>query len=153
MPPQPQPSIKDLVQKAVADAKRLANAQVALAKTEISASGQKVGIGAGLGIATLGIAIFAILFLLVTLALVIIQLGLQPWAGFLIVAVLLIIAGTVTGLLARKSISEATPPSLALAEFEKTKAALSGSPLESTTGLSTPIVSAPVVQAPTTPAP
>ncbi|MBK9738779.1 MAG: phage holin family protein [Actinobacteria bacterium] len=133
MPPQPQPSIKDLVQKAVADAKRLANAQMALAKAELGESGQKAGIGAGLGIATLGIAIFAILFLLVTLALVIVQLGLQPWAGFLIVAVLLIITGAITGLLARKQFTEAKPPSLALAEFEKTKAALSGSPVAAST--------------------
>jgi hypothetical protein len=132
MPPTRQPSIKELVQKAVADAQRLAKAQVALAQNELSASGQKAGIGAGLGIATLGIAIFAILFLLVTLALVIVALGLPPWAGFLIVAVLLLIAGTVTGLLARKSINEAKPPNLAIAEFEKTKAALSGKPVVDT---------------------
>ncbi len=148
MPPQPQPSIKDLVQKAVADAKRLANAQVALTKAELGATGQKVGIGAGLGIATLGIAIFAILFLLVTLALVIIQLGLQPWAGFLIVAVLLLIAGTITGLLARKSFNEAQPPSLAMAELEKTKAALSGTPLPTVPNPATPLPDVPSITAP-----
>jgi Flp pilus assembly protein TadB len=132
MPPTRQPSIKELVQKAAADAQRLAKAQVALAQNELSASGQKAGIGAGLGIATLGIAIFAILFLLVTLALVIVALGLPPWAGFLIVAVLLLIAGTVTGLLARNQFNEAQPPKLAIAEFEKTKAALSGQPIVDT---------------------
>ncbi len=141
MPPQPQPSIKDLVQKTVADAKRLATAQMELAKTELSASGQKAGIGAGLGIATAGIAVFAVLFLLVTLALVFVALGLPAWAGFLIVAVLLIIAGTVTGLLARKHFNEAKPPNLALAEFEKTKAALSGTPIvDSAPGMGTPTV-------------
>ncbi len=148
MPPQPQPSIKDLVQKAVADAKRLATAQVALTKAELGSTGQKVGIGAGLGIATLGIAIFAILFLLVTLALVIIQLGLQPWAGFLIVAVLLLIAGTITGLLARKNFNEAQPPNLAMAEFEKTKAALSGTPLPSVPAPATPLPDVPSITAP-----
>jgi uncharacterized protein YacL len=142
MPPQRQPSLKELVQKAAADAQRLATAQVALAKTELSASGQKAGIGAGLGVATLGIAIFAILFLLVTLALVIVALGLPPWAGFLIVTVLLLITGTVTGLLARKQISEAAPPKLAMAEFEKTKAALSGQPIIDTSSVTDPVTDA-----------
>ena len=128
MPPTKQPSIRDLLNKAVADSKRLANAQIALTKTEISSSGQHFGIGAGLGIATLGLMIFAVLFLLVTLALVLVQLGLQPWAGFLIVAGLLILTAVITALLARKNFNEIQPPSLAMAEFEKTKAALSGAP-------------------------
>lgn len=132
MPPLPQhqPSIKDLVTKTVADAQRLAKAQAALFQSEIAATGGKVGKGAGLGIATAGIAIFAILFLLLTLAFALVALGLPIWAGMLIVGVLLIIAGTITGLLAKKSLEEAKPPNLAIAEFEKTKAALSGTPAD-----------------------
>ena len=129
MPPQPDPSLKALVEKTIADAKRLANAQAALAKTELGSSGQNAGMGAGLGVATAIIAGFATLFLLVTLALGLVQMGLMPWLAFLIVAVLLIIVGTVTGLLARKKIEEAKPPNLAIAEFEKTKAMLTGKPL------------------------
>lgn len=128
MPPQPQPSIKELVTKTVADAQRLAKAQAALLQIELSASGGKIGMGAGLGIATAGIAIFAILFLLLTLAFALVALGLPIWAGMLIVAVLLLVVGTITGLLARKNIEQASPPTLAIAEFEKTKAALSGQP-------------------------
>ena len=127
MPPQPQPSIRELLNKAVADSKRLATAQIALAKTEMSTTGQRVGVGAGLGIATLGLTIFAVLFLLVTLALVLYQLGLPLWAGFLIVAGLLILAAVITALLARKNFNSVQGPTLAIAEFEKTKAALSGS--------------------------
>jgi hypothetical protein len=132
MPPQPknQPSIKQLVTKTVADAQRLAKAQAALLQTEISATGGKVGKGAGLGIATAGIAIFAILFLLLTLAFVLVALGLPIWAGMLTVGIILIIAGTITGMLAKKFIEEAQPPNLAMAEFEKTKAALSGKPAD-----------------------
>ena len=129
MPPQPDPSLKALVEKTIADAKRLANAQAALAKTELGSSGQNAGIGAGLGVATAIIAGFATLFLLVTLALGLVQMGLMPWLAFLIVAVLLIIIGAVTGLLARKKIEEAKPPNLAIAEFEKTKAILTGKPI------------------------
>ena len=129
MPPKPDPSIKSLVEKTIADARRLATAQAALAKTELSASGQSVGMGAGLGIATGIIAGFATLFLLVTLALGLVQMGLMPWLAFLIVAVLLLIAGTTTGLLARKKIEEVKPANLAMAEFEKTKAMLTGKPV------------------------
>ena len=79
MPPQAPPSIKELLTKAVADSKRLANAQMALTKAEISESGARIGRGAGLGIATLGILFFVVMFLLISLALVLVQLGLQPW--------------------------------------------------------------------------
>lgn len=131
MPPQPQhqPSIKDLVTKTVADAQRLAKAQTALLQKEMSATGGKVGMGAGLGIATAAIAIFALLFLLLTIAFALVALGLPIWAGMLIVFVVLVVAGAITGLLAKKSIEEAKPPTLAIAEFEKTKAALSGRPV------------------------
>ena len=125
MPPQAPPSIKDLLTKAVADSKRLATAQLALAKTEISESGQKIGVGAGLGIATLFILFFVVMFLLISLALVLVQLGFQPWAGFLIITGVLIIAAIITALLARKSLSSIKGPTLAIEEFEKTKAALS----------------------------
>ena len=128
MPPQPEPSIKALVAKAAAEAQRLAKAQAALLKTELSESGAKIGIGGGLGVATAMIAWFAVLFLLLTLAFVLVALGLPIWAGLLIVAVLLLIAGTITGLLARKNFEGFAPPTLAIEEFEKTKAALSGKP-------------------------
>jgi hypothetical protein len=48
----------------------------------------------------------------------------------LIVGIILIIAGTITGMLAKKFIDEAKPPTLAIEEFEKTKAALSGKPAD-----------------------
>ena len=128
MPPQPQPSIKALVAKTVADAQRLAKAQAALLQTEVSATGNRIGKGGALGIVTGVMAFFATLFLLLTLAFVLVAVGLPIWAGMLIVAVLLIIVGAVTGLLAKKEFEEAKPPTLAIAELEKTKAALSGKP-------------------------
>jgi uncharacterized membrane protein YqjE len=143
MPPQRQPSLKELVKKAVADAKRLTNAQVALTKQEMNATGMQVGKGAGLGIATMLIAFFATLFLLVTLALGIWQMGLQPWLAFLIVAVLLLIVGAITGLLAKKEFEEIKPLNLTQAEFEKTKAALSGQPIVDATTL--PMIDTPAL--------
>jgi ABC-type multidrug transport system permease subunit len=129
MPPQPQPSIKDLVAKTVADAQRLAKAQMALLQTEMTATGARLGKGGALGIVTGVMAFFATLFLLLTLAFVLVALGLPIWAGMLIVAALLIVVGAVTGLLAKREFEQAKPPEVAIAELEKTKAALSGAPL------------------------
>lgn len=126
MPPQPQPSIKDLVGRTVADAQRLARAQVALLQAEMAQTGGKIGMGSVLGLVTAGLAVFAALFLLLTLAFVIVALGLPIWAGMLIVAVLIIAAAATTGLLARKNFSEIKAPALSKAEFERTKAALAG---------------------------
>lgn len=126
MPPQPQPSIKDLVGRTVADAQRLARAQVALLQAEMAQTGGKIGMGSVLGLVTAGLAVFAALFLLLTLAFVIVALGLPIWAGMLIVAALIIAAAATTGLLARKNFSEIKAPALSKAEFERTKAALAG---------------------------
>lgn len=126
MPPQPQPSIAQLVSKTVSDAQRLARAQVALLQAEMSATGGKIGMGAAMGLITAVVATFATLFLLLTLAFVIVALGLPIWAGMLIVTGLLILIGAITGLLARKNFSEITAPSLSKSELERTKTALSG---------------------------
>jgi len=135
MPPQPQPSLKALVAKTVADAQRLAKAQAALLQTEISATGNRIGKGGALGIVTGIMAFFATMFLLLTLAFVLVALGLPVWAGMLIVAVLLIIVGTITGLLAKKNFEQVQGPTVAIAELEKTKAALSGKPAEPTAAM------------------
>ncbi len=47
----------------------------------------------------------------------------------LIVAVLLLIIAAVTAFIAKRNFEAAKPPTIALAELEKTKAALSGKPL------------------------
>ncbi len=128
MPPQAPPSMKDLVSKTVADAQRLAKAQAALLQAEMAETGGKIGMGSAMGIAALGLITFASLFLLLTLAFVIVALGLPIWAGMLIVAGLLILGAVITGLIARKNFSEIKAPAISKAEFEKTKAALSGNP-------------------------
>lgn len=126
MPPQPQPSLKALVSKTVADAQRLAKAQVALLQTEVAETGARIGKGGALGIVTVIMAFFATLFLLLTLAFVLVALGLPVWASMLIVAVLLIVVGVVTGLLAKREFESIKAPRVAVAELERTRTALSG---------------------------
>lgn len=140
MPPQPQPSIAQLVTKTVSDAQRLARAQVALLQAEMSATGGKIGMGAAMGLVTAVVATFATLFLLLTLAFALVAVGLPVWAGMLIVAGLLIVIAAITGFLARKNFSEIDAPSLSKSELERTKAALSGAPAPNavTPGATTP---------------
>lgn len=126
MPPQPAPKITDLVGKAVADAQRLATAQIALAKTELSASGERIGKGSVLGIIAVALIAQASFFLLFTLVYVLVQLGLPPWAAFLIVSVLLLVGAGIALLLARKNFQQIKAPTVAMAEFEKTREALLG---------------------------
>lgn len=129
MPPQPQPSIKDLVSRTVADAQRLARAQMALLQTEMSATGERIGKGGALGAVAALMAFFGLMFLLLTLAFVLVALGLPIWAGMLIVAVIVLIVATITALLAKREFDNAKPPKIALDELERTKAALTGSPI------------------------
>lgn len=126
MPPQAPPSIKQLVTKTATDAQRLAKAQIALLQAEMAETGGRIGKGSALGIATAGIAFFATGFLLLTLAFVLVALGLPIWAGMLIVTVLLLASAAVTALLARKSFEGIKAPELSKVELERTKAALAG---------------------------
>ena len=85
--PDNQPSIGQLVSKTVSDAKRLATAQLALAKAEMQASKQAITAATALGVTALILLPLAILFLLFTLAYGLQQMGLQTWAAFGIVSV------------------------------------------------------------------
>ena len=112
----------------------LATAQDALFKAELAETGKQIGIGGALGLATAMIAWFAVLFVLLTVAFVLVALGLPVWAGMLIVAVVLLIAAAVTGLLAKRSVEQAKAPELALVELDRTKAALAGPGTDQATG-------------------
>lgn len=122
----PAPKISVLLGKAVSDAQRLATAQVALAKTELSASGQRIGMGSVMGIVGAFLAIQATFFLLFTIVYVLVQLGLPTWASFLIVTVLLLIGSAIAILVARKNFEQVKAPTIAMAELDKTREALLG---------------------------
>ncbi len=126
MPPQPAPKISELLSKAVADAQRLAQAQISLAKTEMATAGEHVGKGSILGLVAVGLIAQASFFLLFTLVYVLVQLGLPAWASFLIVSVLLLAGAAVALLLAKKNFEQITGPRVAMEEFDKTREALLG---------------------------
>jgi hypothetical protein len=128
MPPEPQPRISDLLSRAVTDAKRLATAQIALTKSELNQTTGTLAAGSIFGVAALGMVVLGTVFLLFTLVYVLVQLGLPIWASFLIITVLLFVGAAAFLFGAKQKFSSIKPPTLAIAEFEKTKQAFSGRP-------------------------
>lgn len=120
------PTIRELVTSAKNDLQRLVKAQVALAQAEMTQTGQAVAKTSGLFIGALIMVSVGGLFLLVTLAYVLVALGLPVWAGFGIVTLVLFIVGVVLGLLGRRSAQGIKAPERTIAEIERTKAALAG---------------------------
>jgi hypothetical protein len=119
--------LKKLLTSAIADMQRLIKAQVELAKLEIAGSAQAAAKTGGLITGALVMAGTGGLFLLVTIAYVLVALGLPVWAGFAIVTGFLFLVAVILGLMGRSAAKKITPPERTIAEINKTKAALSGS--------------------------
>lgn len=119
-------SIKALIAAAVADLQRLIKAQIALAKLELQQSGRAAGKTGILLAGALSMAAMGGIFLLVTIAYVLVALGLPIWAGFGIVALALFIIAAILGLLGKKESAKITGPQRSIAEIEQTRDALQG---------------------------
>lgn len=113
----------DLVTKTVGDAKRLAKAQLALAQAEMKASRNAMTSATILGLVALISAPLVFLFLLFTIVYVLVQLGLQTWAAFGIVTLLLLAVTVLAALLARNQASKIKGPALAIRELARTSEA------------------------------
>ena len=117
-------SIKALVAAADTDLQRLIKAQIALAKLELQQSGRAAGKTGIFIVGALSMAAMGGIFLLVTLAYVLVALGLPVWAGFGIVTLVLFLVAAVLGLLGKKASSKIKGPDRTIAQIEQTKAAL-----------------------------
>lgn len=117
-------SIKALVAAAVADLQRLIKAQIALAKLELQQSGRAAGKTGILLAGALSMAAMGGVFLLVTLAYVLVALGLPVWAGFGIVTLVLFIVAAILGLLGKRESGKIKGPERTIAQIEQTKASL-----------------------------
>jgi hypothetical protein len=70
--------------------------------------------------------ILGTIFLLFTVVYVLVQVGLPAWAAFLIVTALLFLGAAACLLIAKRSFESIQGPTLAKAEFEKTRQAFGG---------------------------
>ena len=118
-------SLGTLVSKVVRDAKALLNAQVALTRTEAQKTGQQVAVVSVFGILALAAVSIAGLFGLIALAFGFVALGLPEWAGFLIVAGILILAAVIAGIVAKVRSGKITGLHVAQAEWQATSQAVS----------------------------
>jgi uncharacterized integral membrane protein len=116
-----------LARQTIADGQRLVTAQVALAKAELKGSARSAGKAGIFGAVALGSITLFTIFLLITIAYVLVELGLQVWAGFAIVTGVLLITAIVTGLLAKSAAEKINGPKAITDELEQTAKELQSS--------------------------
>ena len=127
---QPQQSLKQLVTHTVSDGKRLLRAQVNLTTTELSQTTKTIGKISLLALIAVSqpvdrkIRRIGAIFVLIAIAYALVALGLPTWAGFLIVAVTLLIAAAILGVLIRSKGKTVKGPTLASKEWKKTSESL-----------------------------
>ena len=103
-----EPSIADVVKKAIRDAQDLVRSEVALAKAEARQEVRRLRVGAAL-LAGAGLAAaIGVIFLMTTIAWAIPDLfGWPVWSGFGIVAVIMVVAAAVLGYTGKQRITAA----------------------------------------------
>lgn len=116
-----QRSLVALLTQTVVDGQRLIAAQVALAKAELQSTTKLVGRAAIFGLVALGALTMFSIFLLITIAYVLVELGLPTWAGFGIVTLVLLITAGIAGGLAVARAKAINGPQVIVEEFEQTK--------------------------------
>ena len=119
-------SIRQLVSDVAKDAKRLLQAQSELAKTETKATQKEAATTGGLFAVAAGAGMMGGIFLLVTIAWVLVELGLPTWAGFGIVTLVLFIVAAVAGLVGKKKAKGIKSFEVTKLEIDRTKQALTG---------------------------
>lgn len=121
-----QPTIRELVKSVTADTQQLMKAQSELLRTELQQTQKGVGKTAGMLIGAAAVGGIAALFLLVTIAYVLVALGLPVWAGFGIVTLVLFIVAAILGILGKKNAKEIQGIEGAKVEWQRTTQMLSG---------------------------
>ena len=123
---QTDPGVIELVRSAAADTTELVKQQIELTKAEIKENAQKAG--SSFGMIAAGIAIVGMggIFLLVTLAYVLVELGLPVWAGFGIVTLVLLLVGGIITLVGAKRAKSVQGPKRSMEALEATKSTFSG---------------------------
>ncbi len=118
-------SLGSLVSGVTEDLSTLVRGEIELAKTELRDSAKTAASGSGMLIGAAVMGFLGLIFLLLTLAWVLVQLGLPTWAGFGIVTLLLILLTVALGLFGKKRLEAVKAPERSQASIAKTKAVLS----------------------------
>ena len=105
-----EPSVGTLAKSAMADMSTLIRSEIELAKTEITVSAKRGGIGAAAFAAAGVMLAFAGIFFFVMLAELITWLGLARWVSYLIVTVLLVLLAAIVGLIGYRQVKKIKKP-------------------------------------------
>lgn len=108
--PEQQPSVGELARRASEHVSTLVRAEIELAKTELSTTVKRAGIGGGLLAAAGVILLFSVPFLFVVIAEVLVAIGLPRWLSYLIVWVLFLIIAAVLALIGRRQLKKMSKP-------------------------------------------
>jgi uncharacterized membrane protein YqjE len=132
MPDQSSSELARAIQEVTEKAQLLVREEVALAKAEMTDKVTKLVKGAIFGIVAGVFAVFALIYLLHSLSwgLTSILGEDNPWIGFLITGVLILLLGAIAGLIAMRFIKKGSPPKpeLAIEEAQLIKGTLTASP-------------------------
>lgn len=119
-----QQTLGTLVQGIAQDVSTLLRGEIELVKAELRDSAKNAASGGGL-LAAAGVTAFlGVIFLLLTLAWVLVALGLPVWAGFGIVTLLLVAVAVLLAVLGRNRLQAVHGPERSQASLEKDKAVL-----------------------------
>jgi Putative Actinobacterial Holin-X, holin superfamily III len=105
-----QPSVGELARRASENVSTLVRAEIELAKTELSTTVKRAGIGGGMLAAAGVVLLFSVPFLFVVIAEVLVAIGLPRWLSYLIVWVLFLIIAAVLALLGRRQLKKMSKP-------------------------------------------
>jgi uncharacterized membrane protein YqjE len=108
--PDPQPSVGELVRRASENVSTLVRAEIELAKSELSTTVKRAGIGGGLLVAAGAILLFSIPFLFVVIAELLHFAGLYRWLSYLIVWVLFLLIAGLLALIGRSQLRKIQMP-------------------------------------------
>ena len=95
-----------------------------LTTTELSQTTKTIGKISLLALIAVSLISMGAIFVLIAIAYALVALGLPTWAGFLIVAVTLLIAAAILGVLIRSKGKTVKGPTLASKEWKKTSESL-----------------------------
>lgn len=99
-------TLGQLVADATHDLSSIIHSEIALAKAEMGADAKRVGMGAGLFAAAGFLAFLALILLLIAAAYGLVAAGLAPWLSFLIVAIVLLVLGTIMAVVGKGRVSK-----------------------------------------------
>ena len=118
----PQPSVGELVRQASEHVSTLVRGEVELAKTELTGTAKRAGIGGGLLAGAGVVLLLSVPFLFVVLAEVLVAIGVPRWLSYLIVWVLFVIIAVVLGLLGRWWLKKVRKPERTIETVKDTAA-------------------------------